>query len=151
VSCLRIDSVLVVDAGTERVKWLHRGFLKQHDPDFTEEGDIYVFDNNADNTQDGVHLGGSRIVAVRPTDKSSRVIYPRTSEQSFYTLAGGKAQRLPNGNLLITEAQRGRVFEVDDSGRTVWEWVHEKFDEEHVAEVLEGTRYPITPEQVASW
>jgi len=36
----------------------------------------------------------------------------------------GKHQRLDNGNLLLTEAARGRALEVDSEGRLVWEYVN---------------------------
>ena len=62
----------------------------------------------------------------------------------FYTELGGKHQRLPNGNRLITESNTGRVFEVDESGKTVWSWINPSIDGQWVAEVLEGTRYPET-------
>ena len=34
----------------------------------------------------------------------------------------GAAQRLPNGNTLITESERGRVFEVTPQKEIVWEF-----------------------------
>lgn len=38
------------------------------------------------------------------------------------TLISG-AQRLPNGNTLITEGGTGRVFEITKAGQIVWEYV----------------------------
>jgi len=35
----------------------------------------------------------------------------------------GYAQRLPNGNTLITESSFGRFFEVTKEGEIVWEYV----------------------------
>jgi hypothetical protein len=88
---------------------------------------------------------------VDTNTKETKVLYPVTDTQNFHTPAGGKAQILSNDNILITEAQRGRVFEVDRSGKTVWEWVSEPYNNELIPEVLEGTRYSITPEQIATW
>lgn len=42
----------------------------------------------------------------------------------FYSPLLGAAQRLPNGNTLITEGADGRVFEVTPEYETVWEYVH---------------------------
>jgi hypothetical protein len=151
VSCRHIHSVFVIDTETERIKWLSSRFLRQHDVDFVGNGYIQIFDNNSDTSINGAYLGGSRIVAVNPAEDVFRLVCPKTNGPSFYTPHGGKAQRLTNGNLLITEARRGRVFEVDESGRTVWEWVQDRHDSELVPEVLEGTRYALTPEQVAAW
>jgi len=36
----------------------------------------------------------------------------------------GKHQALPNGNMLITESDNGRAFEIDESGEIVWEFVN---------------------------
>jgi hypothetical protein len=39
----------------------------------------------------------------------------------------GNAQRLPNGNTLITESAFGRFFEVTREGEIVWEYVNPFF------------------------
>src|SRR5258706_14516162 len=39
----------------------------------------------------------------------------------------GNAQRLPNGNTLITESSFGRFFEVTKEGEIVWEYVNPFF------------------------
>ncbi len=41
----------------------------------------------------------------------------------FYSSFAGAAQRLPNGNTLITEAADGRIFEVTPEREVVWEYV----------------------------
>ena len=146
------DFVGVVDPDTEEVKWsATEPFLAQHDPDFIGDGWIGIFDNNDDRTDEGSILGGSRIIAIKPQTNELRLLYPRSGSQRFYTKSGGKWQQLDNGNLLITQARAGRVFEVDAQGRLVWEWFHEHFDDKYVVEVLEGTRYNITHQQVAVW
>ncbi len=152
VSCRRLNAIFVIDSETEKVKWLCSRFLGQHDPIFLNDGTICVFDNNSDGSEgDGSYPGGSRIVAVKPEGNKIRILYPKTDEQEFYTRYCGKIQYLENGNLLITEAQRGRIFETDPSGKIVWEWVHERYNDELIPEVLEGTRYALTREQIAGW
>jgi len=37
---------------------------------------------------------------------------------------GGAAQRLSNGNTLITESDEGRVFEVTKGGERVWSYMN---------------------------
>lgn len=45
-------------------------------------------------------------------------------ERKFYSRLISSAQRLPNGNTLITEGALGRVFEVTEKGEIVWEYIH---------------------------
>lgn len=151
VSTRYLNMVFVIDVETERIKWLSGGFLQQHDPDFVGNGHISVFDNNNDGSSEGDYLGGSRILMLKVGSDEISVLYPKIGTQRFYTEMGGKIQRLKNGNLLITEARPGRVFEVDETGRTVWEWVSERYDSKLVPEILEGTRYALTAEQISRW
>jgi hypothetical protein len=44
------------------------------------------------------------------------------NEKLFFSNLMSGAQRLPNGNTLITEADIGRIFEVTRSGEVVWEY-----------------------------
>jgi len=153
VSARNLDLVFVIDPNTLTMRWsADRPHLRQHDPDFLGDGWISVFDNRTDHAPRGEFLGGSRLIALRPHTGEVRTIHPApgTTAPRFYTPQAGKAQRLESGNWLITEAVPGRVFEVDASGRTVWEWIQEPVDG-LVAEVLEGTRYPVSRAQVAAW
>jgi hypothetical protein len=52
--------------------------------------------------------------------------------------------------MLLTEAEPGRVVEVDSTGRTVWEWIHKPYDNS-VPWVTKASRHDLTPEDVASW
>ena len=124
-------------------------------PKFSEIGTdssyISVFNDNADGSDDVDYLKGSRILTCKVGSSEELVLYPKLPSQRFYTKHGGKVQRLENGNLLITEARRGKVFEVDETGRTVWEWVAQQCNSKLVPEVLEGTRYALSAEQFAAW
>jgi len=145
VSMRNLGLVFVLDANSHLVKWhMRMPLIHQHDPDFEPGGMISIFDNRADRTPAGTRLGGSRILGVDPASNAWRVVYPTEGAPPFYTELGGKHQRLPNGNRLITESNTGRVFEVDESGKTVWSWINPSIDGQWVAEVLEGTRYPET-------
>src|SRR5262245_35868658 len=46
---------------------------------------------------------------------------------NFFSPRMGYAQRLPNGNTLITESSFGRFFEVTKEGEIVWEYVNPFF------------------------
>jgi hypothetical protein len=138
ISMRHINTIFVIDGETERIKWsLTHPFIAQHDPDFTEDGYITVFDNHLD------ILGGSRILRIEPSTREVETLYGHKEHQDFFTLRCGKHQHLPNGNMLITESWTGRVFEVTKNSEVVWSWITPKWDKHNVAEILGGTRYSI--------
>lgn len=158
VSLRNLNLVFVLDPRSRQVKWsLQQPLVRQHDPDFNPDGWISVFNNNHDGAPDGFFLGGSRLLAVHPGSGEVRCIYPAAGctsqhERRFFSMIGGKAQRLGDDHWLITESTAGRVFEIDAKGNTVWEWGQVRHaDGVMVSEVLEGTHYPITPDQVRQW
>lgn len=152
LSLRNLDLVVVVDPESRRVKWsASRPFIMQHDPDFLPGGWIGVFDNNWDDTNNGTMLGGSRIVAFHPASDSTRVLFPADAPTSFYTAHRGKWQQLENGNRLLTEADEGRVVEVDPAGRTVWEWSVEAYSGSRVPSVTRAHRVDLGREEVAGW
>jgi hypothetical protein len=50
-------------------------------------------------------------------------------------------QYTPNGNISITEAQAGRVFEINTNGKVLWDWIRPHWDEYNILEISEGIRY----------
>jgi hypothetical protein len=69
------------------------------------------------------------------TPQSAGPINP-LDNYKFHSPYAGNAQRLANGNTLINEGANGRVFEVTDEGRIVWEYVHP-----HVTRDAAGLRH----------
>lgn len=152
VSLRDLHMVMVLDPDTLTVKWhSNTDTLSQHDIDFIGDGWVGIFDNNYDRTEDGHLKGGSRIVGIQPHTGARDILFPREGSPHFYTKWSGKWQKLPNGNLLLTEARAGRALEVTEDGAPVWEWVIEPFDDDNVAEIMEATRYPITADDVSAW
>ncbi|MEO1019317.1 MAG: arylsulfotransferase family protein, partial [Pseudomonadota bacterium] len=143
ISLRNINAVLVLDGETEEVKWSITGpFVAQHDPDFLEDGTISIFDNHRFDGNWAGRPKRSRIVVVDPETSGFRVAYGDQEDQAFYTPRLGKHQYLPNGNILISESQGGRVFEVTPGGDVVWAYVN-RWDEDEVAWIVEGLRYPV--------
>jgi hypothetical protein len=143
VSLRNISTVLVIDGKSEMIKWhLQHPLVRQHDPDFEADGNIVIYDNRDDMTQEGMRLGSTRLLRINPGTGEINDAYPINAMQEFYSQTGGKHQLLANGNRLITEAHGGRVFEIDAQGDEVWNWIIETRDDGLVPEVLEGTRYP---------
>uniref|UniRef100_UPI002617264E arylsulfotransferase family protein n=1 Tax=Amaricoccus sp. TaxID=1872485 RepID=UPI002617264E len=83
-------------------------------PDFQPDGTITVYDNH---TGSGV----SRILRIDPGTRAVETLFAGSEETPFYSWQRGKHQMLPNGNVLVTDAEQGRVFEAAPDGDLVWE------------------------------
>lgn len=129
-----IDTIAVLDLDQEKIVWALRGtWLGQHDPDVLPNGNILLFDN-VGNFGPG---GRSRVVEIDPLSAAEVWHYAGSAEQPFESNVRAAQQRLPNGNTLITESTGGRLFEVTDDGRIVWEFINPI-----------RARHPERPEQV---
>jgi hypothetical protein len=132
VSLKTIDSLAIIDKNEKVVKWAMCGpFLRQHDPDPSPDGTFYIFDNRTDEGMwnearyitEPPSFGFSRIIQIEP--KSQKIVwsYVGSVTRPFYTSSNGKQQLLENGNVLVTEAEGGRIFEVSKDGSDiVWEF-----------------------------
>ena len=142
VSMRNLNLLVVIDGSTHKIKWTMTGpYIRQHDPHFLSDGRISVYDNRSDDA-DGKILGGSRILIIDPVTRQAETKYQGDSQNKFYTNLRGKHQYQPNGNLLITEPEAGRVFEVTPSREIVWSYIN-RYDDDEVYTVTEGTRYPL--------
>lgn len=63
-----------------------------------------------------------------PITKTVEWEYKADPPEEFFSSTRGGSQRLSNGNTLITESNRGRVFEVTPSGEKVWELLQPGYD-----------------------
>lgn len=117
VSILGLNMLAVIDHQTRRLRWTWGAteFEKPHHATQLANGDILAFDN-------GVVRESSRILRMDPRRRSIRWVYEADPPKSFFSLARGGAQELPNGNVLITESDNGRAFEVTRAGAIVWEF-----------------------------
>ena len=116
VSVRDLDLVAVVDPRRRRVRWSWGpGRLqRQHDPSVMPNGHLLVFDNRPD-------VRSSRVVELAPS--SGRIVW---SQDGFFSDRQGACQALPNGNVLVTESQAGRAFEITRAGETVWEFYNKE-------------------------
>jgi hypothetical protein len=115
ISLRELNLVAVVDPDDGSLKWIRHGpWHRQHDPDWQPDGTISVYDNR-------MGLGASRILRIDPATDVVTVAYEGSDEHPFYSYRRGKHQVLPNGNLLVTESEAGRVFEAARDGSLVWE------------------------------
>lgn len=143
--------VMVFDPQTLKIRWHSTGpWIGQHDPDFTENGTISVFNNNNDLTETGTILGGSNITEIDPRTGKTQILYGGQENQKWFADIRGKHQVLENGNILITETGAGRIFEVSAGGDAVWEYIN-RYDEDEVALVTQAIRYPPGYFSVEDW
>jgi outer membrane protein assembly factor BamB len=114
--CIRHqDAVVIVDWSTRKVVWSWgQGEISgPHDATLLSNGNILVFDN-------GLGRKWSRVVEVDPIENQIRWQYKASNSSAFFTVARGASQRVPNGNTLITNSQKGMLFEVTPDGKMVW-------------------------------
>ncbi|MFH1064794.1 MAG: arylsulfotransferase family protein [Candidatus Woesearchaeota archaeon] len=64
------------------------------------------------------------VAGVIELDPVKKKIMWEYKADDLFTLSQGYAQRLSNGNTLITESEKGHVFEVNSDGKKVWEYYH---------------------------
>ena len=115
--------------------------IGQHNPHIIPKGlngagNLLVFDNGgaagygssnsgAPDGRNAIRRGNSRVVEVNPVTFAKVWEYAVGGQESyrFFSHYVSSAQRLPNGNTMITEGADGRIFEVTSAGAIVWEYV----------------------------
>jgi hypothetical protein len=116
-----MSAVAVLSHESGEIAWAMRGpWLWQHDASLSPNGQIMLFDN----------LGGfreknsARVLEVDP--KSGAVVwrYQGDDKHPLHSPLRSSAEALPNGNVLITESDGGRLFEVTRAGEIVWNFVN---------------------------
>ena len=117
-----------------------RQIIGQHHPHLIPKGlpgagNLLVFDNGgssgygfaspiAPEGRGAFQRATSRVLEINPV--TLQLVWSYTNARFFSTNISG-AQRLPNGNTLITAGAAGRVFEVTREGAIVWEYMFPMF------------------------
>ena len=81
----------------------------------------------------------SRVIEFNPITLS--IVWEYT-KKDFFSPTQGSAQRLPNGNTLITESLTGRIFEVTRNNEIVWEYKSNFLDTDGLTTVYRAYRIP---------
>ncbi len=132
-----------------------RKLYQQHhthwiEPGLPGAGNILIFNN-------GIGRGYSSADEIVPPVDSSGVYtlatgaafgptsptwtYVGTPTSSFYSAEISGAQRLPNGNTLITEGVKGNLFEVTTAGEMVWRYLNPVT----TTPLAQGSTIPVDP------
>ncbi len=123
VSARHLNSIFIIDKATGEICWkFGDGLDYQHEalmvPDgVVGEGLVVVFNNGYHNLN---HYRQSEIRAVDPIDGELRWSY---TAPDFFSTVAGTQQVLPNGNLLVTSSEGGRVFELTPHKQIAWQWI----------------------------
>ena len=125
ISVLRLNLIGIIDLDSNKLKWKWGSMDLDgpHDPSLLTSGNVLIFDN-------GFDRGYSRIVELEPKCKEIVWEYRASPPGDFFSKTRGSCQRLPNGNTLIAESDKGRVFEITASGSIVWEFYNPDIQED---------------------
>lgn len=111
--------IAVFDREKRRIIWSWgKGELDgQHSARLLSSGNILVFDN-------GLGSKKSRIIELDP--RTEKIVWEFSGPEPthFFSPGGGASQRLPNGNTLVTDTRKGRLFEVTHAGDLVWKLIN---------------------------
>lgn len=128
MSARHLNTVFIVEEKTGKVLWESPRdmFATQHDATFLENGNILVFDNGLFRNVP-IPFFVSRVVEVNPRTNEVVWAYPAESatdmeRAQFASSIMGAAERLTNGNTLITESTANTVTEVTPEGDVVWSY-----------------------------
>ncbi len=123
VSLRNLNLVGILDNQEAKLiwKWGRHDLSGQHSPALLKNRDILIFDN-------GISRGYSRLVEVNPRTNTIVWEYRAEAPYSLYSEGCSSAQRLPNGNTLILNSDKGYAFEITGSGRRVWEFYNPEMD-----------------------
>ena len=116
ISLRDLDVIAIVDMEKREVVWALSGqWRRQHQPTLLANGHILLLDNVG-------HFGMSKVIEMDPFTQEVVWMYGGDTTNGFSTVTCGSAQRLPNGNTLVTESDSGRAFEVTADHEIVWEF-----------------------------
>jgi len=124
VALRNISAIVIIDPAIRQVVWAVDGKAEGwwgtlHDPEVLPNGHLLVYDNfmfpwGAD--------ARSKVIEVDPFEKEVIWTYDGGRSNRFYSLVAGSVQRLPNENILVTESDNGRAFEITRDRKVVWDY-----------------------------
>ncbi len=111
---------------TNKVKWKYQNdeLGGQHDAQMLDNGNVLVFANGLY----AADLSHSQVWEINPDTQEIVWHYAAKDDMtSFYSPHMGGVKRLPSGNTLICEGNKGCLFEVTPDGDIVREFVSPHF------------------------
>lgn len=123
-----LNMIAIIDKRTGAIKWrwgAPHQLGHQHNPTVLPNGNILVFDNgyHRRTSAEIAMIDYSRVIEVNPKTDKIEWEYKDENVQNFYSGICSSAERLPNGNTLMCESAKGRIFEVTADKDIVWEFM----------------------------
>ena len=117
----RTSNLTIIDKHTGNIKWRWGKDIISfaHNPTMLDNGNILVFDNGRFSSVPP----HSRVIEVNPNSGQIEWKYEAATLSDFFSPFISGCERLPNGNTLICEGAKGRLFEVTSNGEIVWEYI----------------------------
>jgi hypothetical protein len=120
LSIRNFNMLAVVDLDLGKITWASYGpWHRQHSPEFIADGSLVMFDNMGNL---GNAPGLSRVLNVDPVTRKILWEYDGTDKDPVFSSVNGGVDPLPNGNVLVTETETGRLFEVTRGKEIVWDY-----------------------------
>ena len=142
-----ISTIAIIDPIKKKVVWaLSRAWRCQHDPVLLDTGLMLLFDNHVATIYPMKKDRYSQVIEFNPLTQQKTWSYSGTDRNPFFSSLMGAVQRLPNDNILITESDFGRAFEITRDKKIVWEFKspHTTGDQnEFVANIPDLHRIPV--------
>lgn len=129
------DAVIAIHWPRKKLVWSWGPgeILGPHDAHLLSNGNLLIFDN-------GLGRGWSRVIELNPVTRKIVWQYKATPAEKFYSASRGTNQRLPNGNTLIAESDKGRAFEVRPDGKIVWMFYNPLRNQKNERATITGIR-----------
>lgn len=138
VSCRNMNSLIKVDRKTGEIVWrLGVGgdfemdpadyFYHQHSPELQPNGNILLFDNGTGRPPEhGGEYSRALELEIDEVSRRARAVWTYRHDPHLFCPIWSDADRLPNGNTLVTfgtrtEGDTSRYVEVTSEGEVVWE------------------------------
>ena len=137
LSCRHGSLIFIIDKDTKKVIYsLNQFSIKsqiqgQHGVQLLENGNLLMFDN-------GRYRGESRIIELNPITLEIEFEY----KQNFFSESQGYVEKI-NGNYMISESEKGRIFMINSKKELVWEYVNEELFDEKNSNYLENYGSPM--------
>ena len=141
VSYRQLNTIIIIDRLSGQIVWKlgpnDSKTIGQHHAHMIEQGrpgagNIIAFDNGMSAGFPAVSRPFSQVVEINPITKAVawryNAAYSGFQIWDFYSPIISGAQRLENGNTMITEGTKGRLIEVTADGELVWEYFNPFYD-----------------------